>query len=316
MDVEYYGPNPQMGAWYLAALRSCEEMAGYLGETDFAAECRRLYQQGRAWMDAHLFNGEYYEHEIRPPRGPIAEGLRAGMGTDDLSDPAMQIGAGCLVDQLVGQFLAHVCDLGYLLDPEHVRATLRAVRRHNFQTDFFGHFNHMRSFVLNDESALVMCSYPRGRRPKRPFPYFTEVMTGFEYAAAVHMLYEGLEDIGLECITAIRARYDGARRSPFDEAECGHHYARAMAAWAGILALTGFRWSAHDGTMRFAAADGRRKWFWSTGDAWGTLEQHPHGDGHGEARLAVLGGQLPLKRLTIGDHLCTPVAEQPGVYTF
>ncbi len=68
-------------------------------------------------------------------------------------------------------------------------------------------------------------------------------MTGFEYTAAVHMLYEGQRDEGLRVIEAIRARYDGQRRSPFDEAECGHHYARAMASWAAMLALTGFHYS-------------------------------------------------------------------------
>ena len=37
MDVEYYGPNPQMGIWYLGALRAAEEMAGSLGDREFAA---------------------------------------------------------------------------------------------------------------------------------------------------------------------------------------------------------------------------------------------------------------------------------------
>ena len=27
-----------------------------------------------------------------------------------------------------------------------------------------------------------------------------------------------------------------------EEAECGHHYARAMASWAAVLALSGFRY--------------------------------------------------------------------------
>jgi len=58
MDVEYYGHNPQMGAWYLGALRSMETLAQRLGDTEFAAECRRLFLSGSAWLDAHLFNGE------------------------------------------------------------------------------------------------------------------------------------------------------------------------------------------------------------------------------------------------------------------
>ena len=48
MDVEYYGPNPQMGLWYLGALRAAEEMARHLGETDFAARVPALFERGRA----------------------------------------------------------------------------------------------------------------------------------------------------------------------------------------------------------------------------------------------------------------------------
>ena len=98
MDVEYYGPNPQMGIWYLGALRAGEVMARRLGEEAFAAKCRSLFERGSAWVDAHLFNGEYYEHEIRPPAdaSAIAPGLRVGMGVEDLSEPALQLGAGCL----------------------------------------------------------------------------------------------------------------------------------------------------------------------------------------------------------------------------
>jgi uncharacterized protein (DUF608 family) len=302
MDVEYFGPNPQMGIWYLGALRAAEEMARHLGEVDFAAECRDLFQRGRAWLDGHLFNGEYYEHQIRPvdDESRIAPGLRHhDMGARDLTDPSLQLGAGCLVDQLVGQYMAEVCGLGYLTDPAHVRATLRAIMRYNFREDLYGHFNHLRTFALNDEAALLMASYPRGNRPKRPFPYYNEVMTGFEYTAAVHMLYEGQRDEGLRVIEAIRARYDGERRSPFDEAECGHHYARAMASWAAVLALTGFRYSGVGRSIRFAPSAGSASWFWSTGDAWGTVRQEPAADG-ARVELSVLGGALPLARIELG----------------
>jgi hypothetical protein len=298
MDVEYYGPNPQMEAWYLGALRACEEMARYLGETAFADTCHRLFKRGRDWTDEHLFNGEYYEHEIRPPAGEesVAPGLRLGAGATDLADPAYQLGAGCLVDQLVGQFMAHILGLGYLLDQEHVYKTLASIYRYNFQPNFYRHFNNMRSYVLNEESGLLMSTYPLGRRPKKPFPYATEVMTGFEYTAAVGMLYEGQIRAGLKCITAIRRRYDGRKRSPFDEAECGHHYARAMASWAAVPALTGFLYSAVTNTMTFAATPGRH--FWSTGYAWGVCTIRTAGRGM-KVQLEVLGGQVRLAKFEL-----------------
>ena len=301
MDVEYYGPNPQMGIWYLGALRAMEEMARHLDETDFADECHDLYQRGRQWIDANLFNGEYYEHEIRPAasRDSVFGMLMSSMGAPDPTEPALQLGAGCLVDQLVGQFLAHVCGLGYLVDEDHVKRSLASIMRYNFKENMHGHFNHMRSYVLNDESALLMATYPRGRRPARPFPYYNEVMTGFEYTAAVGMLYEGDIANGLKCIEAVRGRYDGRRRSPFDEAECGHHYARAMASWAAVLALSGFQYSAVDSALAFAAPAQACQHFWSNGYAWGSCHLKPNPDGSCAVEFKVLYGEIRLDVLRL-----------------
>jgi non-lysosomal glucosylceramidase len=298
MDVEYFGPNGQMAIWYLGALRSCEEMARFLGDGKFADRCRGLFESGSKWLDENLFNGEYYEHLIQPLReDQIAEGLRhPGMGARNLADPDFQLGSACLVDQLVGQFLAHVCGLGYLTKPANVKKTLRSVMKYNFQPSLAGHFNNMRTYALGDEAALLMSTYPLGRRPKKPFSYATEVMTGFEYTAAIGMLYEGLTKDGLRCIAAIRERYDGLRRSPFDEAECGHHYGRAMASWAAVLCLTGFQYSGVTQTMTFAPVAGKH--FWSNGYAFGTCEITSKGKGY-SVKLQVIEGSLKLKTLVL-----------------
>lgn len=306
MDVEYFGPNPQMASWYLGALRAAAEMAAALGDAAFAAKCRDLFARGRAWVDAHLFNGDYYEHEIRPPRSwdDVRKGLAVGMGAKDVTQPDYQLGAGCLVDQLAGQVNAHFENLGHLLDPEHEREALSAVLAHNRRAGVAGHFNHMRSFVLGDETALLMASYPRGRRPARPFPYYTEVMTGFEYCVAVHLLQEGLLREGLRVVRDIRHRYDGRKRNPFDEAECGHHYARALASWGLIPALTGFHYSALTRTLRFAATKRRVRWPWSTGYARGTVTLVPGRRGVA-VTLKVQGGRLALDRFELaGAGLC------------
>ena len=256
MDVEYYGPNPQMTGWYLGALRSGEEIARHLGEDDFAADCRRLFESGRDWMDANLFNGEYYEHEVRPQPDPtrIAPGLRHDtMGARDLSNPELQLASGCLVDQLVGQSFAHVVGLGYLHDSDKIAATLQAIMKYNFRESLSGHFNHMRDFALGNEA-------------------------------------------GLKVIDAIRDRYDGLRRSPFDEAECGHHYARAMIAWAAVLALTGFQYSGVSKSMTFAAHPGTH--FWSNGSAWGVCRQSSP-NGSTAVELEVLSGSVELSRFAL-----------------
>ncbi len=294
-----------MGFWYLAALRAAEEMANYIDDQAFAQRCRDLFDKGSRWLDEHLFNGEYYEHQIRPPRraSDVAASLQLGMGGKVLSNPDYQLGPGCLVDQLIGQLLAHVCGLGYLADKRHVRKTLKSIWKYNRRASLKAHFNCMRSYVLDDEAALLMASYP-GERPDNPFPYFTEVMTGFEYTAAIGMLYEGQEKTGLQAIRDIRDRYDGRKRSPFDEAECGHHYARAMVSWAAVLALTGFRYSGVARQMHFAARDGTA--FWSTGYAWGTCKIKENARS-ARIELQVLHGILPLHHFTLTDY---------GTYTF
>jgi non-lysosomal glucosylceramidase len=299
MDVEYYGPNPQMGFLYLCALRAVEEMALSRGEKEFAQRCHALFKNGSRLIDETLFNGEYYEHLVRPPQGEkVAEGLRWTLGARDLDNPELQLGSGCLVDQLFGQYFASITGLGYLAKPENIAKALASVFKFNFKRGFKGHFNHMRSYVLNDESALLMASYPHGNRPQRPFPYFNEVMTGFEYTAAVGMIYEHAVEPGLLCIEAIRERYDGKRRSPFNEAECGHHYARAMASWATLLALTRFQYDAANGRITFAPATKPSQFFWSNGSAWGTFRQQPK-ENTISCYLTVREGKLHVQTLLL-----------------
>lgn len=268
MDIEYFGPNPEIETWYLGALRAAEEMGKYVGDIEFAEKCGQLFASGKDWTDQNLFNGEYYEHQIIP----IVDGLQippsllVGMGAKNLAHPDYQLGAGCLVDQLVGQYMAHICGLGYLLDPDHIGKTLESILKYNRVDSFQGHFNCLRSYVLGDETALLVASYPKGR-PENPFPYFSEAWTGLEYVAAVGLFFEGQIEEGVRCYRDTRSRYDGFKRNPFDEAECGHHYARAMASWAAIIALSGFHYSGVSKRMTFAAKEGQ--FFWSNGYSWG-----------------------------------------------
>jgi uncharacterized protein (DUF608 family) len=301
MDVEYYGPNPQMTGWYLGALRACERMARHLGDNAFADECQRLFESGSRKMDATLFNGEYYEHHIQPSTGPVPKGSRHGDVTAIIADPKFQLGAGCLIDQLVGQFMAHICGLGHLHDPANIRKTLASILKYNRKRGFFDLVNPMRSFVAGDEEALLMAHYPAGKRPRVPFPYYAEVMTGFEYTVGIGLIQEGMVDEGVAVIDAIRDRYDGRRRNPFDEAECGRHYARAMIAWGAIVALSGFQYDAISATLHFAATAKPATFFWSNRSAWGTFAQSPTSDGAADIVLTVLSGSLKVSTIQLGE---------------
>lgn len=290
MDVNYFGPNPQMGFWYLGALKAAEKMAHAMKDRAFEKKCRALFENGSEWLDNNLFNGEYYEHKITDPE--TFEFL--DMNDPDTKIPDFQLGKGCLVDQLVGQYMAHICGLGYLAKKEHIRTTLKSIMRYNFKEDFSRHFNNMRSYVLGDEAGLLMASWPKGRL-EVPFPYFAEVMTGFEYCAATGMIYEGMEEDALKCIRAIRDRHDGAKRNPFNETECGHHYARSMASWSAILAMSGYNYSAVDQSMRFTSRPGT--YFWSNGSSWGTCTIS-----HKDITVRVVKGSLKLSALTVGER--------------
>lgn len=279
MDINYLGPNPQMAAWYLGALRASEEMAIHMKDKEFAKECHDLYVKGRAWIDANIFNGEYYEHHI--PEG---------------TSKMAQLGKGCLVDQLVGQYLAHTAGLGYILDQSHVQTTLKSIMKYNRVNNFNEHFNTFRSFGLGGESGLIMASYPKGELLDFPFPYYTEIMTGFEYSAGIGMIYEGQVDAGLQVFKSIRDRYDGYKRNPFNEGEYGHRYARAMAAWGGILAYTGFNYSAVKKSMNFNSRPG--KYFWSNGYQYGTVEISDQGQNK-LVKLTSLNGPLSLGSFTL-----------------
>jgi uncharacterized protein (DUF608 family) len=294
-DVEFYGPNPLCGIYYLGALRAGEEMARAVEDTKSADEYRRLFESGSKWIDANLFNGEYYIQKIRGHApAEIAPGLRGNMGADDPEHPQYQLGNGCLVDQLLGQYLADVAGLGPLLEPANIRKALDSIYRYNHKPHVYDHDCVQRTYVLNDESALLVCDYGKGERPVIPFPYYAEAWTGLEYTAAALMFSYGLAGCGYECTTAIRARYDGVRRNPWDEPECGHHYARAMSSWSGMLALSGFRYR---GSERLVSAVPRAnlaefRSFWSSGTGWGMFSLH-----RDRFSLSVAEGFLQVRRV-------------------
>jgi hypothetical protein len=282
-DIEFQGPNPLMAGFYLAALKAAADIARHFGEDEQAEEYAGIYRRGRAWTEEHLFNGDYYEQHHDPEQAPIN-----------------QFGAGCLSDQLLGQQLAALAGLGDVLDPRRVRKTLRSIYRHNFLRDLSEHANAQRVYALNDEAGLTLCSWPRGSRLEVPFIYSDEVWTGIEYQVAAHCLHEGLASEALAICQAVMDRHNGANRNPFDQFECGHHYARAMAAWGLIVAAAGFTCDLGAGRLRFAPRlnEDHFSCFWSVDGAWGAFKQVLR-VGKLRAELHVLRGAVTLSALEL-----------------
>ena len=236
MDVEYYGPNPQMEFLYLAALKAAAAMADARGDTAFAKKCRSLFVVGSAWTESNLFNGEWYEHKVVPPTVAPARCVTSG-AAQDLSNPDYQLAAGCLVDQLLGDYAARHVGLGAVADERNANKTLDTILAKNASANVGLTYNCGRDYAMSEEPSLKMAWYPEGRMPKKPFPYYGENMTGFEYVVAANLAQRGRFAEAEKVVGDIRNRYDGRKRNPFDEAECGHHYSRALAAWSVLKAF-------------------------------------------------------------------------------
>jgi non-lysosomal glucosylceramidase len=278
-DISIYGPNTFIGSLYLAALRAAEEMAKLQGENDLAGEYRARFEQGRAHYDDICWNGSYYVQIV------------------DLGQHIeQQFGTGCHIDQLLGQWWAHVLGLGHVLPEEHVRTAARSVFAFNRRVGFNTADQKPRVFMDERDRGLYICSWPHGGKPAIPTQYSDEVWSGLEYPLAGLLLFEDEQESALTILADIRDRHDGTRRSPWNEVECGDHYVRAMASWALLEAAAGYRYHAPEGQLAFAPrfnADDFRGFF-ITGSAWGAF----HLDAT-SAHLIVDYGELTLNELRI-----------------
>ncbi|MGA0568523.1 GH116 family glycosyl-hydrolase [Rathayibacter sp. KR2-224] len=274
-DIEFYGENSLANSMFIAALGAATRIAEHLGDREAVERYGKAADTAARLVDAMLYNGEYYDQRL-----------------DDVDEHRYQYGAGCLSDQLLGQTLAHLVGIGHILPADHVRSAVGSIYRHNFRRGFDTYASVQRTYALGDEAGLVLCTWPNGGRPRIPFVYSDEVWTGIEYHVATHLVYEGMVDEALEIVRAARARHDGVRRNPWNEAECGNHYARSMASWGVLLALTGAQWDAPSGVLRLAPVDGalrdgRASFPFTAGTGWGVVELDDGG-----ATLGVLGGRV------------------------
>src|SRR5208282_2699856 len=108
----------------------------------------------------------------------------------------------------------------------------------------------------------------------------------------------GFVEEGLTIVKALRSRHDGRIRNPWNEYECGNYYARAMASYALLGALAGFRYSAVNKTLWFGPKLQKRPFntFFSAVSGFGTifLDQHA-------LRIEMLEGELPLEKVVLND---------------
>lgn len=290
LDADWYGQVAWLSGLYLAALRAGEEMAREMGDEAFARQCRTIFAAGGPNVDKRLFNGEYYVHLPDPAR-------------------AKSVGCynGCEIDQVFGQSWAWQVGLGRILDEKNVKQALRSLWRYNFTPDvgpYRAVHERGRWYAMPGEGGLLMCTWPRGmemRVQEAYDSYFNECMNGFEYQVAWHMIAEGMVQEGLAVARMIHDRYHAARRNPWNEVECGDHYARSMASYGVFLAVCGYEHHGPRGHLGFSprlSPENFRAAF-TTAEAWGTFSQKAEA-GKQTAGVAVAYGKLALRTLSLG----------------
>ncbi len=287
-DINFIGANTMVGSLYLAALLAGEAMAKVVGDADFADRCRRVFDAGSAESAQRLFDGEYFIQDI-----------------DWNNHPDYQYGPGCLSDQLFGQGWAHQLGLGYIYPKEAVLSALAGIYKYNWAPDIEPQNDAHppgRWFARPGNAGLFVCTWPKSDFPpgNQGVLYRNEVWTGIEYQVAGNMLYDGLVTEALAIIRGIHERHDGVLHNPWNEVECGDHYARAMAGWGCFTAAAGFYYNGPEKRIGFAPrmlADDFAAFF-SAAEGWGLFSQTRQAAQH-RYRLRLDWGQLALSELSL-----------------
>lgn len=311
-DIEFWGPDGMCGSIYVAALAALAQLARALDKHQDARPYEELAARGAQLMDDELFNGEYYQQKV------LWEGLRDTSFVERIADvsnssgetlrllksegPKYQYGSGCLSDGVIGAWMAKIYGISTPLNQERIQSTLKAIFTHNFKPELFDHACLQRpGYALGHEAGLLLCSWPRGGKPTLPFVYSDEVWTGIEYQVASHLIEAGFVEEGLAIVEAVRSRYDGHVRNPFNEYECGNYYARAMSSYALLASLTGFRYCAVTKTLWFGPKIEVEKFqsFFCAASGFGTIALDEKG-----LTIALIEGELQIEtvHLTRDNH--------------
>ncbi|MFW5846504.1 MAG: GH116 family glycosyl hydrolase, partial [Planctomycetota bacterium] len=290
-DVVFTGREPRASILVQAARAALACLEADLGDADAARALRLRQQQAAQALAAELFDGWY-----RQAPEATAEAPRSGLADDPL--PMHQVGDGCLADQLLGAWLAHCA--GVPFDLPYEDEALRAVFQHNWRPSLAGHVCVQRVFALDDEAGLILVTWPHGGRPQIPMPYSDEAgWTGVEYALAGHLLLRGDAATAETIVRGVRARFDGRRRNPCNEYECGSYYGRSLASWSLLLGLNGQHYDPlHAQLCLHAPRTIGRGLLWAAAGCWGSITRlgpdrvalQVHG-GSCQARSLLLDGQ-------------------------
>lgn len=305
-DIEFWGADGMCTSFYVAALQAIVVMAKFLRKKADAVRFQQLLEKGRAKLENDLFDGEYFIQEIQTKglradpleianKSMVGEYSHEAKSLLEKEGPKYQYGTGCLSDGVLGAWIARMSGLPDPFDSKKISSHLGAVYKYNFRQSLEKHSNPQRpSFALGNEAGLLLCSWPKGGMLSLPFVYSNEVWTGIEYQVASHLMLCGKVDEGLRIVRACRDRYNGKARNPFNEYECGHWYARALASYGLIQGLTGVRFDNVDKILYVDSKIGDFTTFISTETGFGTVAFR-----NGKVRVNAVYGNIAVLKVSI-----------------
>ena len=255
-----YGVASFVAAQWLAALDLAVKAANVMGDSESARRYAKLLENGRKVFEQRLWNGRYYR---------LCNDKGGANGTVD---------EGCLTDQLLGQWAAHLAGSGHLFNPQHIRRALQHVIKVNYHAD----------------QGVRNCSWP-GDRFLHEVGKDTWVdqantcWTGTELALAGLLIMEGLVDEGLMVVRNVDTRYRNWGMY-WDHQEFGGHYYRPMSAWGIVPAALGF--SVSNGSVTFDPKISSGTLLWVAADGYGHYQSTAR-----SATVRVLSGSLKVRQL-------------------
>ncbi len=299
LDTDWFGPVAWLSGLYLAALQAAAAMADEMSDADYAKKCRDILAAGQKNIVEKLFDGEYFINKVDPQH------LNA-----------INSGTGCEIDQVMGQSWAFQVGLPRVFPEKETKSALASLWKYNFSPDvgpYRDHYKPGRWYAMAGEAGLLMCSFPRndwdyenakGKGPEWAAGYFNECMNGFEYQAAGHMVWENMIEEGLAVTRAVHDRYHASRRNPYNEVECGDHYARSKASYGVYLAACGFEHHGPRAHIGFAPRVGAAnfKCAFTAAEGWGSYSQKSETKNQKSEILAEIKmkfGKLRVKTLAL-----------------
>jgi uncharacterized protein (DUF608 family) len=304
-DIEFWGPDGMCTSFYLGALTAFIEMSKTLNKPHDLYSS--LLSKGKEYMEDELFDGEYFIQKVKwtgleapDPVAASSVGINMNYSEEAIEllkkeGPKYQYGKGCISDGVLGMWMASVCGLDEIVDDEKTKSHLVSVHKYNLKNNLVDHENPQRpTFACGEDGGLLLCTWPKGGELSLPFVYSNEVWTGIEYQVASHLMFKGEIDRGLDIVRECRERYDGTVRNPFDEYECGHWYARAMASYGMLQSLTGVRYDAVDKTLFIDSKVGDFTSFISTETGFGNI-----GLRDGKPYVNIVSGNVDIENVFV-----------------